>query len=151
MSNLPKTLAELKQLSQKELTELWKKYFFNEHYSEKPIIKALWYRIQCVLNNSYVEDRHQTKLNRYAKSPDEHIKKSIKYKINLKAGTEIIRNYKGRRHIVMVKDKDCFLYNDKEFNTLSAVAIEICGKKVSGNHFFGLHNKSTGETVNGES
>ncbi len=143
MSSLPKMLAELKRLPQKELHELWKRYFFNEGYSEKPIIKALWYRLQCVHSKSHVEKQHQTRLHRYAKSPDECIKKAIKYKIALKAGTEIKRTYNGNQHIVTVKDANTFLYNSKEFNTLSAVAIEICGKKVSGNHFFGLHNKST--------
>lgn len=104
-----------------------------------------------MLNDCYIEDRHQTKLNRYAKDPDMHIKKAIKYKISLKAGTQIKRIYKGKDHIVTVKDEKTFLYDDREFNTLSAVAIEICGKKVSGNHFFGLHNKSTTGEINGES
>lgn len=151
MSDLPKTLKELKELPTDRIQALWDWLFSEHRYSRKPIIKALWYRIQCKSSNLYIEDRHQTKLNRYAKDPENYIKKAIKYKISLKAGTQIKRSYKGKEHIVTVKNENTFLYNDKEFSTLSAVAIAICGKKVSGNHFFGLHNKGIGEVVNGES
>lgn len=151
MTNLPRSLAELKKLPPAELLELWKRYFRNEEYSEEPILKTLWYRLQCVHNNSYIEKHHQTKLNRYAKDPETYIKKSIKYKIILKSGSEIRRTYKGKEHIVTVKDADTFLYEGKEFKTLSSVAIEICRKKVSGNHFFGLHNKRAEESFDEKS
>ena len=147
--DLPRSLSELKALSQERIQAIWDWHFSENRYSDKPLIKTLWYRIQCKLNDTYIEKRHNTKLNRYKHAPDECINKAIKYKIKLKAGTEIARVYKGKKHIVMVKNEDTFLYDSREFGTLSAVAIAICGKKVSGNHFFGLHNKSTGEVVNG--
>jgi len=149
MSDLPKSLKELKELPTERIQALWDWLFSEHRYSHKPIMKALWYRIQCKSNNLYIEKRHNTKLNRYKHAPDEFIKKSIKYKIKFKAGTEIARIYKGKKHLVMVKNETTFLYDGKEFNTLSAVAIEICGKKVSGNHFFGLHNKSNKEVIDG--
>ena len=147
MSDLPTSFNALKTSTHKEQQALWNKYFFKEHYSKKPILKTLWYRIQCVQNNSYIENRHQTKLNKYSKSPEYHIKKAIKYKINFKAGTQITKTYKGKDHIVTVNGDNSFLYDDKEYKTISAVAIAICGSKVSGNHFFGLYNKKTGEVV----
>lgn len=143
MPSLPKSLTELKTLPPDELEELWKRYFLDERYSKKPIIKVLWYRLQCIHNDCYIESHHKTKLNRYSKDPETHIKKAIKYKITLKPGTEIRRSLKGKDHIVTVKDADTFIYDGKEFKNLSAVASCICGKKVSGNHFFGLHNKRT--------
>jgi len=148
--DLPRSLSELKALPSERIQSIWDRHFSEDRYSEKPLIKALWYRIQCNVNNIYVEKCHSTRLNRYKHSPDEYIKKAIKYKIKLKPGTEITRVYKGKKHIITVKDENAFLYNSMEFNTLSAVAIEICGKKVSGNHFFGLHNKSTGKVVDGK-
>lgn len=142
MSDLPKSLKELKALPPERIQSIWDWLMPDERYSRKSIIKTLWYRIQCKAGNIYVEKRHNTRLNRYKKAPEEFIKKSVKYKIKFKAGTEITRIYKGKKHVVTVKDENTFLYDDKEFSTLSAAAIAICGKKVSGNHFFGLHNKN---------
>lgn len=64
---------------------------------------------------------------------------SISY--NLHPSTEIIKTYHGRQYKVTIAETDDFIYNGQHYKTLSAIAKEICGIKVSGYDFFGLNNK----------
>ena len=64
-----------------------------------------------------------------------------KTKYNLHVGTEIIKTFRNRQYKVLVADANDFIYDGKHYKSLSAVAKEICGIKVSGYDFFGLNNK----------
>lgn len=55
----------------------------------------------------------------------------------LKPGTRLVRDWKGKRHVVMVRP-DGFSYNDKHFRSLSAIANVITGSRWNGYLFFGL-------------
>jgi len=130
-------LAELKKLSKTEQTELWSRYStYSYHY-----IKALWYYISCENTHSKVKQAYITKLNRYAEKPEECLFKVYKAKYQIPSGTEIIKKYKGRTFKILIKNDRSFIYNDNSYTSLSAAAMAICGKKVSGNDFFGLNNK----------
>lgn len=137
---IPRSLEAIKRMSADELQELWDCYFA----SGIPLAKPLWYKIMCKQSDVAVEQRHITRLNAYAKNPDECIAKSYKQKYNLKPGSQIEKTFKGKQYLVMICPDGRFRYNGKYYKTLSAVAIDICGHKVSGNDFFGLNNKNGG-------
>lgn len=144
--NLPKTSAEMKKLSHKKQAELWAKY------SESPYVRqyrALWYYIACDIQNLKIERKYLTKIQKYAENPEECMIKVTKTKYNLIAGSEIIKTFRGIEFNVTVTDNDTFMFNGKTYSTLSAVAKEICGIKVSGPDFFGLNNKKVKEKANG--
>ena len=76
--------------------------------------------------------------------------KVYKTKYNLYPGNEIIKTYRGRQYKVNIAEVNDFIYEGKHYKTLSAIAKEICGIKVSGYDFFGLNNKrALNEVVNG--
>ncbi len=82
-------------------------------------------------------------MEKYAENPDECMVKVYKTKYNLHPGTEIIKTYLGRQYKVTIAEVNDFIYNGQHYKTLSAIAKEICGIKVSGYDFFGLNNKRT--------
>ncbi|NCB49387.1 MAG: DUF2924 domain-containing protein [Alphaproteobacteria bacterium] len=137
---MPGSLEAIKRMGEAELQELWGCYFSGG----VPLAKPLWYKIMCEQSSVAIEQRHVTRLNTYAKTPDAYIAKSYKQKYHLKPGSQIEKTFKGKQHLVMVCPDGRFRYNAKYYKTLSAVAFDICGHKVSGNDFFGLNNKNGG-------
>jgi hypothetical protein len=134
---LPKSMAALKSLNPEKLGELWAHYFPSRH----PQIKPLWWKIQCDLSGQAIEQRHITRLNAYAENPDEHVERSNKTKYHIKLGTQLVKKFKGKEHLVHVTALDQFVYDGVTYKTLSAIATLICGHKVSGYDFFGFNNK----------
>ena len=63
------------------------------------------------------------------------------HRYNLTPGTTITRTFRGIDNKILVQEDKTFLYNDKIFPTLSAVAKEITGIKISGPDFFGLNKR----------
>ena len=55
-------------------------------------------------------------------------------------GTRLIREWQGRTHEVTIMDKG-YLWQDKQYRSLTAIAQEITGTKWSGPRFFGLIDK----------
>jgi hypothetical protein len=58
----------------------------------------------------------------------------------IRAGTQLIREWNGRRYQVEVTD-DGFRMNGEEYKSLSAIALHITGTTWSGPRFFGLTAK----------
>ncbi|MEM8538065.1 MAG: DUF2924 domain-containing protein [Pseudomonadota bacterium] len=56
----------------------------------------------------------------------------------IKTGTQLVREWNGRRYLVEVLD-DGFRMNGDHFKSLSAIALQITGTSWSGPRFFGLH------------
>jgi hypothetical protein len=56
---------------------------------------------------------------------------------SLTPGTQLIREWQGQLHIVEILELG-FRWNDKQFESLSAVARQITGTRWSGPRFFGL-------------
>ena len=133
----PTTLGQLKTMGKCELQKLWSCYF----PSGKPLLRPLWHKIQCGLAGISIEQKHISKLNAYANNPDDGVEKSHKVKYHIRAGTQLVKKFKGRECVVQVNRPDEFAYAGKVYKTLSAVATEICGHKVSGYDFFGFNNK----------
>jgi hypothetical protein len=62
----------------------------------------------------------------------------------LRAGTVLVREWKGKRHHVMASAKG-FSWNGREFDSLSEVAHAITGTRWSGPRFFGLRDSQKGK------
>lgn len=139
---LPKSFENLKKLDIQKIQTIWEK-LFNENMPNFATIpyRLIWYKIQVSQTHESIEQRHLLRLQRYSKNPEEYVDKANKTKYTLKPGSLIIKTYKDKKHTVKIISNNQFQYNDQIFRTLSAVAMKICGKKVSGYDFFGLDNK----------
>lgn len=97
------------------------------------------YAEQSAMCGVKIEQRHITRLNAYAKNPAEYVARSNKNKYHIKAGTQLLKKFKGREYLVTVTESDEFVFNGRTYKTLSSIAAEICGHKVSGYDFFGFN------------
>jgi hypothetical protein len=61
--------------------------------------------------------------------------------ISLKAGTRLVREWRGVTHSVLVH-ADGFEWNGRRYRSLTIVAREITGAHWSGPRFFGLRNRA---------
>ena len=59
----------------------------------------------------------------------------------IKPGTQLVREWNGRRYQVEVQE-DGFLMNGDHYKSLSAVALQITGTTWSGPRFFGLSGRA---------
>ncbi len=82
-----------------------------------------------------------TKIRKYLDNPERCTDRAYKIKYSLHPGTEITKTFRGLEFKVLVADNGDFLYDGKRYKTLSPIAKEICGIKVSGPDFFGLRTK----------
>jgi Protein of unknown function (DUF2924) len=60
--------------------------------------------------------------------------------ISLKAGTRLVREWRGVTHTVLVHT-DGFAWNGRRYRSLTIVAREITGAHWSGPRFFGLRTR----------
>jgi hypothetical protein len=140
--NLPQTLEALNALEAEDFKQLWQRYFtIPVKFTKSAMLKPLWYEIQCEHRHLKLPQKVITKLNRYSKEVKQQVKRACKVKYTLSTGTDLIKVFKNQEYKVGVIGDNQFLYNQVTYNSLSAVAKVICGKKVSGNDFFGLNNK----------
>lgn len=135
-------MNELKQMSPERLRELWRRLFQND---ARPQLRPLWHKIQCTRTGQKIEQRHLTRLNKYAASPELCASRVNQTKYRIKSGTRLIKKYKGCEHIIEALGNDTFRYNGAIYKTLSAIAMLITGHKVSGYDFFGLYTKRSKE------
>ncbi len=131
-------VAALNDMSVKELQEMWQKYF-----SSKPIWKTkrfyilkLAYRMQELAYGGIPNHIRNCLLN---KNTQKRVKQP-KGKDLPQVGTRIIRNYCGKEYNVIVTTAG-FQFEEKFYKSLSAIAFQITGKKISGNYFFGIGGK----------
>lgn len=66
----------------------------------------------------------------------------------LKPGTEIVREYRGERHTVVISGQG-FSWRGKTYPSLTAIAREITGANWNGPRFFGLREERAGRPVGG--
>lgn len=130
-------MEELKAMSFDDRARLWDKY---SQYPFKRQIRSLWYYIQCDRLNLRIEHKHLVQIHKYKDNPDKCLTCVPKNKYNFVPGTILTRYFKGIKHEVLVNDDDTFTYNGDRYKSLSAIASQITGTKVSGVFFFGLKN-----------
>lgn len=67
---LPKSLEEIKNLSDEKLQFYWDIFYAYPLRGRKGKYRPLWYAIQCELSGSKLADKYITRLNRYAANPE---------------------------------------------------------------------------------
>ena len=108
-------IALLEKQTLSQLQGMWQKYFNTPPISKNKefYVSRLAYRIQELAYGGLSSHQQQLIANMY------------------------IREYLGVDHIVIVL-RDGFEFNGMKYQTLSAVAKKITGRKISGRYFFGL-------------
>ena len=69
--------------------------------------------------------------------------------ISLKAGTRLVREWRGVTHSVLVRS-DGFEWNGRRYSSLSVIAREITSAHWSGPRFFGLRQRASGSVETAE-
>lgn len=70
------------------------------------------------------------------------LKASLEQGPTIRPGTRLVRSWNGRSVTVQVTENG-FLYEDREFASLSAIAREVTGTNWSGPRFFGLDGRAS--------
>jgi len=142
------TIEDLQKLSREELIKLWKKLFKTnspQHAKKEFLIKHITWEQQVRKEGGYSEQT-QKKLDKLAErlaknvevnneKEEQEVKKCST--LEIKAGTKLIREFKGEKHEVIALDKG-FEYRNKFYKSLSAIANEITGTRWNGKVFFGI-------------
>ena len=136
--DMPQSFDELKRLPFAERGRLWAKY--SQHPFKRQNF-ALWYHIQCDRLKLRIEPKYMVKIRKYMNNPDACLDKAHKNRYNLTIGTTITKTFRGIKHNVVITDEG-FAYNDKTYRSLSAVAMDITGIKISGPDFFGIAKRT---------
>ena len=137
---LPKTIDVLKALPYSERAKLWAKY---SPYPFKRQNRSLWYYIQFDRLGLRVEKKYLVKIKRYKDNPSECATRAVRTKYSLTPGAIIRKEFRGIIHEVIVNDDNTFTYNGEKYRTLSAIAKDISGIKISGPDFFGLNQRKS--------
>lgn len=135
---LPKSLEELKNLSDEKLQFYWEEFYTYPLRGRKVKLRPLWYAIQCELGRCKLAEKYRMRLNKYATNPEKYIQRAVKQKCSLAIGTVLTRHYKGQTYQVTVKGEKSYEWDGKIYSNLTAIANEIIRGRTSGPKFFGL-------------
>ncbi len=138
--------SRLLQLDTRELREEWRRLYkanASPHLSRELLIRAIAYRMQEVALGG-LRPEQQRQLRQIAQELKEGGQATIRLRPQLKPGTRLIREWRGKTHEVVVLD-DGFSWQGTRCSSLSAIARKITGTAWSGPLFFGLkQNRSAG-------
>jgi hypothetical protein len=140
-------IEKLKTLSRDELIKYWYKYFDAEPpkgAKKDLLLKHIAWQMQAKKFGGY-SAMTLKRLDKLAdavskgKEISENSVNSFKKSISLeiKAGTKLIREFKGEKHEVIALEK-YFKYKDKTYKSFSSIANEITGTRWNGKVFFGV-------------
>ena len=143
---LPKSLEELKGLSDEKLQFYWDIFYRYPLRGRKSKYRPLWYAIQCELYSCKLADKYITRLDKYASNPEKYIQRANKNKYSLAIGTILTKKYKGQIYQVIVKNEKEYEWNKEIYPNLTAIAQKITRGHVSGPKFFGLVGKQNAKS-----
>ena len=132
-------LARLPELNLGELRQQWRALYKAEastHLSRELLVRAIAYRMQEVASGGLRPGR-QRQLHQIAQQFKETGAAKIPPRLELKPGTRLVREWRGRTHEVLVLDGG-FSWQNMRHRSLSALARKITGTAWSGPLFFGL-------------
>lgn len=134
-------LEHLEGLNHAELTADWTKLMGApppKASSRKYLMRALAYELQCK-QLSGLTKREQKALSEHGKArPSKAALKPKRAAVVLTPGAKLMRDWNGRSYTVSVI-KEGFVYQDKVWPSLSAIARDITGAHWSGPRFFGVN------------
>src|SRR5690349_17849838 len=132
-------LARLPELGLTELRQQWRTLYKSEaspYLSRELMLRAVAYRMQEIALGG-VRPEHQRQLRQLAHQFKETGEIRRRARLELKSGTRLVREWRGRTYEVLVHDED-FSWQGTRYPSLSAVARKITGTAWSGPLFFGL-------------
>ncbi len=132
-------LSRLPKLDIHELREEWRclyKADVSPHLSRELLIRAVAYRMQEVALGG-LRPEPQRQLRQIAQELKQTGGAAKRFRLQLKPGTRLMREWQGRTYEVVVLD-DGFSWQGTRCNSLSAIARKITGTAWSGPLFFGL-------------
>ena len=132
-------LSRLPHLDRAELRELWCQLYKTEtapRLSRELLVRAVAYRMQEVAAGG-----PRLELERQLRRIALELQQTGRLRIlpQLKPGTRLMRESRGRSHEVLVLD-DGFSWQGTHYRSLSAIARQITGTAWSGPLFFGLRS-----------
>ena len=136
-------IAGLKTTPTADLKSQWRELFGKEPppYSRTYLQSRLAYRIQ-ELSLGGLKPQTIAHLEALGEALDggKPEKRKVPAANRLITGTQLIREYQGVPHTVIVRDAD-FVYEGRPYKSLSAIARAITGTRWNGLMFFGLKRK----------
>ena len=144
-TDILRRVALLKSVSASQLKEQWQQLFdkppppYNRRFLESRLI----YRVQELVHGG-LKPETVTRLEALGERLDagNATLRRIRADGRPAAGTQLIREWNGVRHLVNVRSAD-FEFEGRPFKSLSAIAQHITGTKWNGWVFFGLRSRTT--------
>jgi len=131
-------LARLPELEPSELRLHWRALYKSDasrHLSRELLMRAVAYRMQEVVLGGLRPERER-QLRQIGRQFAETGEIRRRAGLELKSGTRLVRDWRGRTYEVLVLD-DGFSWQGTHYRSLSAVARKITGTPWSGPLFFG--------------
>jgi hypothetical protein len=132
-------LVRLPELDLGELRQQWRALYkadASPHLSRELPVRAVAYRMQEAALGG-LRPKRQRQLRHFAQQLKESGEGRIRSRPELKPGTRLVREWRGRTYEVLVLD-DGFSWQGTPYRSLSALARKITGTAWSGPLFFGL-------------
>ena len=132
-------LSRLPELDLGELRQRWRSLYRADpspHLSRELLVRAVAYRMQEVALGGLRPER-QRQLRHLAQQLNQTAEIRRRARLELKSGTRLVREWRGRTYEVLVLD-DGFSWQGTSYRSLSALARKITGTAWSGPLFFGL-------------
>ena len=144
-------LETLPQMTRPELLALWHELFRSKppsHLQRPLLISFLAYKIQ---EQEYggLKPATSRRLREIARKLQADPRSTVVPTPHIKAGTRLVREWKGRTLHVTVLD-DVYEYAGKRYSSLSEIARLITGTRWSGPLFFGLKRNRGADGTNGK-
>lgn len=142
-SDIEDAIAELKQLSLEDLRLRWRTTFAKTTPMNLPrhlLAYMIAYRLQADLHGDLGKDQKRYLDNvgkTVVQDPGAEISNPDAERKGFKIGTLLVREHEGVQHRVTVTPEG-FLWGDRTYTSLSAVAKAITGTNWNGRRFFGL-------------
>ena len=135
---LAKRLSELQLLNSRDLRTEWRRLFRSNppNLSRDLLVRAIAYRVQELALGGLPKSTAR-KLTTLAAEFGRDGQMSIDPRSQIKPGARLVREWRGRTHIVTVTE-DSLTYSGKSYSSLTRIAQEITGAHWSGPRFFGL-------------
>ena len=116
-----------------------------QHTRKDLLIKHIAWELQSRKQGGYSAqtkkqlDKLAYKLAKRQEVDEKDLKESCRQSsvLEIKAGTKLIREYKGEKHEVIAAEKG-YEYKNRKYKSLSAIANEITGTRWNGKIFFGV-------------
>ena len=149
-AEVARRLDRLTSLSSDQLRAEWRQLYWNpppSRLSRDLLQRAVAYKIQELALGG-LSPMVRRRLQTLARTMAEEGETSLRAGPSLKPGARLLRQWRGESHCVAVLE-DGFLYRDRRYRSLTAVARAITGAHWSGPRFFGLGSGAHSEDRRG--